>query len=112
MSDMIEKTVVRGKVENGRFAAFNLHIDGNRLYSEYGLEYIRETVKLLLTEEYAKYDEPDPERLDNRLKEMICGTVAKAAHRLALRELKRIILSGPDEVKKVVEEVMLGGKDE
>ena len=108
--EKIDQTVVRGKIEGGRFAAYSLHVDVSRLFSEYGLEYIRQTMKLLLAEEFLK-DEPTPERLDARIKEVLVKTVSKAAYRLALSEVKKLVAKGPDNVIEVVREVMEGGDD-
>ena len=109
---MIDKSIVRGKIgEKGRFAAFQIHVEGNKLFYDYGLEYIRESVRLLLCEAFSK-DETTPEQLDNRIIEVVGCTVAKASRGIAIMELKKILSGGPDEVRKLVREVMEGSDEE
>lgn len=108
--EKIDQTVVRGKTEGGKFAAFSIHVDRTKLFSEYGMEYIRKTVKLLLVKALVQHE--DPEVMDAKIKEVLLGCVSKAAYGLALQELRRIMDGGVDVVHSVVREVMEGGDDE
>ena len=108
---MIDQKVMRGETENGRFAAFALTVDGSRLFSEYGMAYIRQAAKLLFAESIAH--DKSPEDMDKRIAEVIGVTVAKAARIRALLFLKKIAEEGgPQAMLKVFKEVMEGGCEE
>lgn len=111
---MIDQTVVRGKTKNGRYAFFNLKIDAMKLFSEYGMEYIRSSVKILLAESVVHMTKP--EELDKRISEVIGSTCADAAHDIAVMELKSLANGGLEtfrnNVMEIVTEVMEGRDEE
>lgn len=106
----LDQTIVRGKTDGGRFAAIALRIDGTKLFSEYGLEYIKKTAKILLTEAIAHGKKP--EEMGKRIEEVTCKTVSKAAYICTLRELEKILDGDVDNLRRVFEEVMEGSGDQ
>ena len=107
---MIDQNVVRGKTQDGQFAAFLLKVDGNRVFSDYGLEYINRTAKLMLVKAFAQ--QRRPEEMDAEIKELVCSTVSKAAYHLALQEVRRLLELGAEGVRQVVMDVMEGNGEE
>ena len=105
---MIDQDVVRGKIGNGRFAAFTLHVDGEKMFSEYGVDYIRQAMKLLMVDAFAKGTR-DFAEFQAIVDKTIVETVAQAARFIANREGKKILAAGPDAFKQTIKEVMEGG---
>ena len=107
---MIDQSVVRSKTDEKRTAAFLLRVDGNRLFSDYGEEYINRAAKLLLVKAFAM--KLPPEQMDEQIVETICCTVSKAARHLAHEEIKRLLELGPEGVRQMVIDVMEGNGEE
>ena len=105
---MIDKNVLRWKAEDEEkdFALYNLHVDGRKLISDYGMEFIRETSKILLVEGFCK--KLPPEKLDERIREVICDAFLKASHGIAMEELKNLVEQRPEHCMNVVKEIMTG----
>ena len=114
--EKFDQTVVRGEINEGkgRFAAFSITVDARKLFSEYGMDYIRRTAKILFAEAFVH--DTGPEKMYERLKEVIGETCANAARNVAMAELCSLIDAGHEQFREralqIVKEVIEGSDEE
>ena len=109
--EKVEMDVMRADNGQGkRMVAFNMHIDGRRLFTEYGLDYIRRTVRICMAKSVVQ--DGNPEKMEDEIIRSVGMTLLKAATGLAREEIERIVEKGEDEFKAVIKEVLEGGENE
>ena len=107
---MIDKDIIRTKTEDKAIAAFTLHVEGRKLLTDYAKEYIREVVKLLLVEVFAK--KLEAEALYERIMMNAAVPITKVVLATANKYAQEILAQGPEAYRDMIKEVMEGSDKE
>lgn len=113
---MIDKDIVRGTMKGARFAEHQLHIDTRQLFSDYGLEMIKEITKLQLADAFL-HDTP-PETMTEKACKSVLDILSHAVEKHVIKSLADLLPPDtPTELKAaklavIIKEVMLGDSSE
>ena len=111
MKEKVDVDVMRADNGQGkRVVAFNMHIDGRKLFTEYGLDYIRRTARICMAK--SAVQDGNPEKMEDEIIQNVGMTLLKAAAGLAREEIERIVNKGKDEFEAVIKEFLEGGDNE